>query len=191
MLRDMGMLHTGGHFSLPVSGRHGTTRINKEVIHRNRIAMFSLARMIAKEFIAAEPEGVIGPMNIGKLIADWVTDNLILMTGKSVESLAAIKKSGGRAFSLDEPTRKLVHKRRLLLVDDIVNTGESARRTIDAILEYGGNIVGFGVLFNHCVWNSAHLADVPKFVALAHVELDSWAPPACPSCADGVPLKEL
>ena len=83
---------------------------------------------------------------------------------------------------------KLVPGKNVLVVEDILTTGASARKVVEAVRAIGGNVVGVGVLCNRGGVTLANLANPPKLFALANVTLDAWEEAECPLCAQGVPI---
>lgn len=78
---------------------------------------------------------------------------------------------------------------KVLVVEDVVTTGGSAREVVDAVRSAGGIPVGVGVLIDR-----GDPARPPDFGvplrALVTLEVSSWAPEECPQCARGVPLED-
>ena len=67
-------------------------------------------------------------------------------------------------------------------MEDIVTTGESAKKVIEQVLLHKGKIAGLGILCNR----GGISFDVPKFEALLTINLESWNEKECPLCAEGV-----
>jgi orotate phosphoribosyltransferase len=100
------------------------------------------------------------------------------------------------AMSLFYTDRSLVLKRgfdkdvvgqNVIVIDDILTTGDSVKRTVDAVKRSKGTIVAGVVL-----WNRGQVlaeeADVPLlFSAITH-NLESFDPDDCPLCKAGVPV---
>ena len=82
---------------------------------------------------------------------------------------------------------KKVYKR-VLVVEDILTTGGSARKVVEAVRAIGGNVVGVGVLCNRGGVTAQDLANVPKLEVLVNISLDAWNEADCPLCKQGVPV---
>jgi orotate phosphoribosyltransferase len=75
----------------------------------------------------------------------------------------------------------------VLVVEDILTTGGSARQVVEAVQRQGGSVVGVGALCNRGDVSAATLG-APALFALTAVPLTSYAPEECPLCAAGVPI---
>ncbi len=84
---------------------------------------------------------------------------------------------------------KLVKGKRVLVVEDILNTGGSADRVVKCVREAGGEVVGLGAICNRGGVSAEQLG-VPKLFALLNVSLDAYEPEKCPLCKAGVPINE-
>lgn len=73
---------------------------------------------------------------------------------------------------------------RVLVVEDVVTTGGSAREVVDLVREAGGKVVGVGVLIDRSDPATPPDLTVP-LRALLKVPATSWAPDDCPLCAAG------
>jgi len=74
------------------------------------------------------------------------------------------------------------------VVGDVLTTGGSAKKVVEATRALGGNIVGLGVLCNRGGITPQDVADPPKLFALVNVKLDAWDEAGCPLCAQNVPI---
>jgi orotate phosphoribosyltransferase len=165
-----------GHF-VYTSGRHGADYLEKFRILEDPKATTELARMIAERFRPLRPELVAGPTTGGIILAYEVGRQL------GVDAVYAERgESGGRVlrrgFEISPGTRVLV-------VDDVVTTGGSAAETRTCIANAGGVVIGIGVLADRTAGRAA--SDVPFFACLT-ADFPSYAPDACPLCANGIPI---
>ncbi len=82
---------------------------------------------------------------------------------------------------------RLVNGRRVLVVDDVVNTGESVAETAQAVRGAGGAVVAVAAI---CTRGSATAGDVGwrDFVYLTQIDIPSWPADECRLCRDGVPV---
>jgi hypothetical protein len=83
----------------------------------------------------------------------------------------------------DERVRGL----RVLVVDDVVNTGESLAETVSAVRDAGGDVTTVGAL---CTRGNAAPGAVgcDDFVYLAEIRIPSWPAAECQLCTTGVPV---
>lgn len=92
------------------------------------------------------------------------------------------------SFVLKRGYDKVVHGKKVLVVEDVLTTGGSARKVVEAVRASGGEVVGVGVLCNRGGVTPAALADPPKLFALVNLTLDTYNEADCPLCRDGVPV---
>jgi orotate phosphoribosyltransferase len=80
-------------------------------------------------------------------------------------------------------------RERVLVVEDVVTTGGSAREVVDLARSAGGSVVGVGALIDR-----SDAVDPPDLTvplrALLKVPATSWEPEECPLCARGEPLED-
>lgn len=82
----------------------------------------------------------------------------------------------------------LVAKKRVLVVEDVLTTGASVRKVVEATRILGSDVVGLGVLCNRGGVTPQDVGNPPKFFSLVNIKLDSWEEAECPLCARGVPI---
>jgi orotate phosphoribosyltransferase len=75
----------------------------------------------------------------------------------------------------------------VLVVEDIVTTGGSVRKVITAAQALSAIVVGVGVLCNRGGVTASRL-NVPHFLSLVNVPMESWDAHECPLCQSGVPI---
>ena len=75
----------------------------------------------------------------------------------------------------------------ILVVEDILTTGGSARQVIEAIRKQEGNVIGLSALCNRGSVQSSDVGDVP-LRQLVTVALETFAEDECPFCQQGVPV---
>lgn len=83
---------------------------------------------------------------------------------------------------------KLIPGKRVLVVEDILTSGGSARRTVEAVKALGGEVVGVAVLCNRGNVQSEAVGNVP-ITAIFNVDMVMYFEEECPDCASGVPVR--
>lgn len=97
-----------------------------------------------------------------------------------------IVRSGG--FVIKRGYDKLVADKRVLVVEDILTTGGSVKKVIEAVRAIGGEVVGLAALCNRGKVTAEMVANPPRLFALASPELRSWREEECELCAQGIPI---
>jgi orotate phosphoribosyltransferase len=93
----------------------------------------------------------------------------------------------GDSFAIRRGYGRLITGKKVLVVDDVLTTGGSVTKVIEAVRSIDGIVVGLGVICNRG-GVTAHDVAVPKLVSLAQIDLDSWRAEDCPLCAQNVPI---
>ncbi|MDO8667915.1 MAG: phosphoribosyltransferase family protein [bacterium] len=92
------------------------------------------------------------------------------------------------SFVIKRGYDKLVAGRKILVVEDVLTTGQSAKMVVEAVRALGGNVVGLAALCNRGGITAEQVGNPPKFVSLVNVKLDAFDEIGCPLCAAGVPI---
>ena len=167
-----------GHFELS-SGLHSDRYFQcaRVLQYPDRAAELArgLAETIRERFADALPEVVVGPA-LGA-----VTWSYEMGRALGVRALFTERKDGAmvlrRGFELEAGERVLV-------VEDVVTTGGSAREAARCVVDAGARVVGFGAIVNRAGRNPFEDLGV-DLAALVAVEAQAWQPDACPLCAAG------
>lgn len=153
-----------GHF-VYTSGRHGDKFIQAARVMQYPEHVDRLCAEIAGRFRDADVQLVVGPAT-GGITLSYATARQLqcrcAFTEKDGEGGMALK----RGIRLEPGTRVLV-------VEDVITTGGSVKKTIAHLRSRGAEIVGVGVLIDRSAGEAKF--DCP-FVALAEITLESYAP---------------
>ena len=169
-----------GHFQLS-SGRHSDLFVQKfRVLEHPRLAQRfgeSLSELFDDFQVVAAPA-------VGAVVLGFTT--ALAGDARSVFAERADGKMAfRRGFSI-EPHEKV------LVVEDVVTTGGSAREVVDLVKSSGGEVVGVGCLLNRSSMTEAEVIGAlgAPLRALVKLEADSWDPSECPLCASNEPLQD-
>jgi len=186
MLGQMGAIVADSHV-VYTKGDHGTAYIDKDWAMHKTPADVLIAYQIAHRFKDREIEVVVGPETGGAILAKLVAIELVQLTGKSVNFAYARKRQGG-GFEFQSQYPALITGHRVLVVEDILNTGGSALDTVNAVKALGGILVGLGALCNRGGVTASQVGDPPEFFSTVNVTLDRYPPDSCPLCEAGTPF---
>src|SRR3990167_9525772 len=128
------------------SGKHGTAYVNKDAIYPHTAETSSLCRAIAERFADDNVQVVIGPAIGGVILSQWTAHHLTEMNGHEVLGVYAEKSEGGDNFVIKRGYDKLIAGKNVLVVEDVLTTGGSVRKVIEAVRALGGNVIGLGAL---------------------------------------------
>ncbi|HBS31019.1 MAG TPA: orotate phosphoribosyltransferase [Parvularcula sp.] len=160
---DAGALQRG-HFILS-SGLHSDTYLNKSIVSMYPERTERLCRALAEKVTAAglgAIDFVISPA-MGAIIYGYETARRLrvpFMFAERVDGEFVLR----RGFSLPKGARVLV-------VEDIVSTGLSARECLDAVRKAGGEVVALACFIDRS--GGKAIFDVP-LIPLAELKVEAW-----------------
>lgn len=191
ILQDVGALLTNGHF-LYTSDRHGNAYVNKDAVYPHTQHVRALCATMAEPFINAHIDTVAGPTIGGVILSQWVAHHLTEQTGQPVMACFAEERStpaGDRERYFGRGYEQCIRGKRVLLVEDILTTGGSIQRVVEAVHKVSGTVVAVMALCNRG-GVTAEAIGVTRLEALCQLDLQSWEPANCPLCQQGIPINE-
>ncbi len=205
-LERVGAVVTDSHI-VYTSGKHGSAYVNKDALYPHVAETSYLCRVIAEHFMHSGAQAVIAPAVGGVILSTWTAFGLSMITGKEVLSTYAEKEvvaflhpdcigipgatkqayAETGKFIIKRGYDKLIAGKKVLVVEDLLTTGGSARKVVEAVRAIGGDVVGLGVLCNRGDV-TAEQVGVLRLDALVNVKLDAWDEEDCPLCKRNVPI---
>lgn len=198
VIRDSHVVYT--------SGKHGSAYVNKDGLYPHSADTSKICKAIAEEFMEDDVEVVIAPAVGGVILSQWVSFHLSALTGYEVLGVYAEHEEQlvrSTRIPLLEGEKLIVRKttfitnrgyvnlipgKRVLVVEDILTTGGSAKAVIEATRIVGGEVIGLGVICNRGGVKPEDVGNVPKLFSLIDVRLEAYAESECPLCKAGVPI---
>ena len=188
-LQELEVLMRDGHFDYG-NGFHGRLYLNPHQLFRHPSTIWRLAQdlldVLPGELIA-DTDVVAGPATGGALLAHTLAG---LLDGRRALthppcSFAPFT-SGGDGFSLRSFYARQMSGQRVLLADDVRNTGKTFQRCAELVAQAGGRVIGTVEICDR-MEAIVHL-DVPNY-ALAEYRGSGELPAAdCPMCQTGMPI---
>lgn len=186
MLVDAGAILSDDHF-VYISGDHGSGWIDKDVIFVDLARVARLGQMLAELVRPFNAEIVCGPATGGLITAQWTAWALGVPAVFAEHDGPRSDRELRGAFALHRGYDRLVHGRRVVVVDDVVNTGHSVRQTVAAVRAAGGVVTAAAALVHRGNVDAAGLG-VDHYAYLLEHDIPSWPSADCPLCRKGVPV---
>jgi orotate phosphoribosyltransferase len=190
-LQEHAVLMLDGHFDYG-NGYHGSVYLNPHQIFRHPSLIWRLAQdliEILPESVLGATEVVAGPVMGGALFAHTLAgliDGRRSLTLPPTSFAPLSVDPGTGALSLRPLYREVVSGRRVLLVDDVRNTGQTFERALAVIEEAGGTVVATAQICDRL--EALVTLGVPN-IALAEYPAPENHPAAdCPLCRAGRPI---
>lgn len=188
ILKDLKAIITDTHV-VYASGKHGNAYVNKDAVYPHTKEISSLCRMMAEKFKGKGVEVVAGPTVGGVILSQWVAHFLSEMEGREICGVFSEEETspeGEKRRIFKRGYDKLISGKKVLVVEDILTTGGSVKKVIDAVKGLGGGVIACAALVNR---GAVKDADVGAPIdALINVTLESFDEPNCPLCKKGVPI---
>jgi orotate phosphoribosyltransferase len=190
MLNDAKAIITDDHF-VHTSGLHGSTYINKDGIYPDPELVSALCQAMACHFTGSwmcgqEYDTVVGPAMGGIILAQWTAHWSLDRHGKKPFAVYAEKEGDGFVFRRGYDA--FVRDRRVLIVEDVLTTGCSVRKVVEAVRAIGGTVMGVAALCNRGGVTAEALGGIPNFFSLLSLDLETWEEEDCPFCKEGRPV---
>ncbi len=164
-----------GHFLL-TSGKHSNQYFQCAKVLQYPGYAESLCNIIAEHFQLFEIDTVIAPAIGGIVVGQEVARQL------NKKSIFAERVDGHlvlrRGFEISEGEKVLV-------CEDVVTTGGSVFEVIDIVKEYGGEVVGVGMIVDR---SNGKVKFGVSQISTLEMEAVTYEPEDCPLCKDGIPV---
>ena len=178
-----------GHFDY-ANGYHGNLYLNPHQLFQFPSTIWRVAQDLIEvtpaDFIN-RADIVAGPATGGALLAHTMAG---LLDGKRAMThppylFAPFGDVEGQP-SLSPFYASRMKDKRVLIVDDVRNTGTTFRRCADLVTEAGGSVIGTMQIVDRC--EACISLDVPNVSLIEYKAPPNYPAASCPMCAAGVPI---
>ena len=188
-LQQFEVLMLDGHFDYG-NGYHGRVYLNPHRIFRQPSHIWQLAQDlidVLPETVVGATEVVAGPVMGGALLAHTMAGLLDGRRSLSHPSTSFAPPSlKGPDQGLRPFYRTVVGGKRVLLADDVRNTGKTLERCKTLVEAAGGTVIASVVIYDRM--DSVVDLGVPTIALAEFHAADNFAEADCPLCKAGVPI---
>ena len=189
-LREHEVLMLDGHFDYG-NGYHGRVYLNPHRIFRQPSLIWRFAQDLIEllpDSIVSQTEVVAGPVMGGALFAHTLAG---LLDGRRSlthppTSFAPLSADANGRLALRNFYREVVAGRRVLLADDVRNTGETFARAKAAIESAGGKVIATVEICDRL--EATVDCGVPNLALAEYPAPENYPVAACPLCKAGTPV---
>jgi orotate phosphoribosyltransferase len=189
-MRQSEVLIRDGHFDYG-NGYHGREYLNPHCLFRHPSTIWRLAQdlidLLASELVQ-RTEVVAGPVTGGALLAHTIAgllDSRRSLTHPSC-SFAPFNYDPAGGFALRPFYRRALAGRRVLLADDVRNTGETFGKCEALVTAAGGIVVATVEIYDRC--EAIVDLGVPNVALAEYRGGENYRASECPMCKAGVPV---
>jgi orotate phosphoribosyltransferase len=164
-----------GHFAFR-SGRHSAALLDRDRLLADPAIASRMGYTLAKAFFTEHIDTIATPSIWGAGLAQFVG---YFLDPKAKVVYATPKPDGTRSIAAN--LHDLIADRRLLLVDNLIISGETMEQFSQTIEAHGGTVIGIGTL-----WDAAdEVIDGHEVLGLLNDLYPAYPPDDCPLCAAG------
>jgi len=161
-----------GHYRL-LAGQHSDRFVRFSQLAKNPEALSYFADLLAARMGPHDPAGVVAPSTAGVALGVEIARRL------SARLYLASVGEDGRANALIGVSPP--EGARLLLVNDVVTTGDGLRALASVVGAAGAEVVGGAAFLCRSAMTLQDVEGVPLSL-VATVPFESWSPSSCPLC---------
>ena len=189
-LQQSEVLMIGGHFDYG-NGYHGRVYLNPHQLFRHPSTIWRFAQDLIDVLpneIVQQTEVVAGPVTGGALLAHTIAG--LLDSRRSLThppcSFAPFNYDPAGGFALRTFYRRELEGKRVLLVDDVRNTGDTFARCAALVQEAGGTVVATAEIYDRL--EPRALLGVPNVGLAEYKTPENYKAGECPLCHAGTPI---
>jgi orotate phosphoribosyltransferase len=197
-LQQLEVLLLDGHFDYG-NGYHGRVYINPHALFRHPSAIWRFAQDLL-DLLPAEllhsTQVVAGPATGGALLAHTVAG--LLDSRRSLthpptsfapfhnDPSASLRAGASSGLTLRSFYSREISGKRVLLVDDVRNTGQTLARCAELVTQAGGSVIATMQIYDRL--ESQHDLAVPNFALAEYKAPENFNAADCPLCEAKVPI---
>ena len=166
-----------GHFELS-SGLHSGHYFQCAVFLQHPRLAAKVCKELAAKFIKARPTVVVGPA-IGGIIVAYELARQLGVRAVYAERVDA-EMHLRRGFEVHRDDRALV-------VEDVITTGESARKVVDLLDALGAKVIGVATIMDRSSGRT-NFGRRLSYEKLMAIDFEAFRPSLCPLCKEHIPF---
>lgn len=186
ILKKVGAIITNSHI-VGTSGRHMDLYINKDALYPHTKDAARIGKLFAEKYAKKNIQTVVAPALGGIILSQWTAYYLSKLTKREVLGVYT-EKDEEKNQIFKRGYDKLVNGKRVLIIEDIANTGGSVKKVVHSVGKAGGHIVGVCVMVNRDPLNNTTKTIGAPFAALAVLNAQTWDEQTCPLCKKHMPI---
>ena len=189
-LQEFRVLMLDGHFDFG-NGYHGRVYLNPHQLFRHPSTIWRFAQDLLDVLPASvldQTEVVAGPATGGSLLAHTMAGLLDSRRaiGGAPTLFAPFMVDAYRGPGLSRFYRQQIAGKRVLIVDDVRNTGQTLARCATIARSAGGTVIATAEIYDRM--ESMVDAGAPNFALAEYKAPENYAADTCPLCQSGVPV---
>lgn len=189
-LQQLEVLMIDGHFDFG-NGYHGRLYLNPHQLFRHPSTIWRFAQDLLDVLppsLLEEAEVVAGPVTGGALLAHTMAgllDSRRQLTRPPM-MFAPFSVDVNCGQTLSRFYQQQVRRRKVLIVDDVRNTGQTFARCAELVRQGGGTVIGTAEIYDRM--EAVVNLDVPNFALAEYKAPENYPAADCPLCQAGVPI---
>ena len=192
-LQQYEVLMLNGHFDFG-NGYHGRVYLNPHQLFRYPSTIWRFAQDlldIIPASIVDSTEVVAGPVTGGALLAHTMAGLLDSRRDlrRPPTMFAPFGDDGRGGHSLSNLYRKQIAGKRVLLADDIRNTGQTFAECAELVVAAGGTVVATCEIYDRL--EAEMILNVPNFALAGYRAPENFKAESCPLCQAGTPVSSF
>ena len=189
-LEQFEVLMRNGHFDYG-NGFHGRVYLNPHQLFRHPSTIWRLSQDLLEILppdLLEQTDVVAGPVMGGALLAHTLAG---LLDGRRAlthtpSSFAPFTNRGDQDFVLRDFYARAMSGKRVLLADDVRNTGKTFHRCAELVRQAGGTVLATVEICDRM--EAITDAGVPNFALVEYKAPENFAAADCPMCKAGEPI---
>ena len=170
-----------GHFLL-TSGRHSEYYINKNKIFSNSVFYLYVIESLFQNLKHFDFDLIVGPPTAGSTMASTLIG---FLHAKDTHIPLVYTDDINKKYVFKRGYDTIIQHKKVLIIEDIITTGGSVLKLMEAIQECKGYPTG--VL---SIWNRGNVNLSYNQSSLISKKIDSHLPEHCPLCKQNIPLTD-
>jgi orotate phosphoribosyltransferase len=135
-----------GHF-IGTSGKHLSVYIAKNNILPHTGLTSRISERFASKASQWNPDIVVAPATGGIALSQWTANHMSVLLKREVLSIYTEQVDGVHSLT-KRGYDAFVKGKKVVVLEDVVNTGKSIKEVVDAVRHAGGDVVGAMSIFN-------------------------------------------
>lgn len=169
------------------SGKHISEYLNKDAIYPHTAVASEVGKMMAELVKNLEMDAVVSPAVGGVVLSQWIAFHLSQIKGREILGIYTEKTADG-GQELKRGYDKLIKGKKVVVVEDIINTGGSAKKVVDVVRALGAEVVAVVVMVNRNPDEVTSEYFGAPFFALETRSFAAYEEKDCPMCKEGAPI---